>query len=146
MAVEPSHEFGGGAASSQILAGDAHPPIRLGAGGEADLVKVLAEVSQADVVSHLHIAEEPECLFLGDAVEHPRDVLDLLVIRGDAETYEAERSRETIEHVDLDVNIALLEKVVGGIKPGRPRPDDGHPEWVVRCPQFRRHERSCPVG
>ena len=119
---------------------------RLSAGGKADLMKVLAEVGQADVLSHLHIAEEPKRLFLGDAVEHPRDVLDLLVIRGDTKTHQAERSRETIEHVDLDVNVALLEKVVGGIKPSRPRSDDSHPEWVVRSPQFRRHERSSLAG
>ena len=111
VAVEPRHELGGGVASCEILAGDPHPPICFCADGKADLVKVLAEVGQADVFSHLHIAEEPESLLLGDAVEHPRDVLDLLVIRGDTKTHEAERSREAIEHVDLDVNIALLEKV-----------------------------------
>ena len=146
VAVEPRHEFGGGVASCEILAGDPHPPICLCAGGEADLVKVLAEVGQADVLSHLHIAVEPERLFLGDAVEHPRDILDLLVIRGDTKTHEAERSRETIEHVDLDMNVGLLEKGIGGIEPSRPRPDDSHPERVVRCPQFRRHERSWQVG
>ncbi len=60
MAVVPGHEFGGRVAPLQVLPGDAHAAVGLGAGGVEDLVIVLAQIVDGDVLSELDTAEEPE--------------------------------------------------------------------------------------
>jgi hypothetical protein len=75
------------------------------------------------VAPDLEVAEEAESGPLRDALERARDGLDVLVVGRDAETDEAPRRRQSVEQVDLDLEIAL-EQRVGRVEPGGPGPDD----------------------
>ena len=77
---------------------------------------------------HTHVAEKPEATVRCHLVVYLRYLLDLLVIRSDTEPDEAEWSRETIKHVDLCDQVALLEEMLGRIEPSRPRSHYGYTE------------------
>ena len=126
MAVVPADELRGGMAALQVLAGDAHPTVGLGARGVEDLVVVAAQILHAHVLAQLDPAEEPEAGQGGHLVEGGRDRLDLLVIGGHAAAHQAERGGQPIEHVDLDREVRLAEQLLRGIEPGGPCPDDRH--------------------
>ena len=68
---------------------------------------------------------------LGNAVKDPRYALDLLVIRGDSKTYESERSRQSIEHVDMNMNVVLLQEMRSRIESSRSGANNCCPERIV---------------
>ncbi len=142
MPVEPGHEVGRGVAAQEVLTRNAHAPVGLGSGGEADLVEARPQLVECDVTSDVHVPEEAKGVVHGDPVENAGHALDLLVVWGDAETDEPERRGEPVEHVHAHRDVALLEEPLGHVEAGWPRSDDRHPEGVVRCSQSRCHAHS----
>ena len=91
----------------------------------------LDQLTVLDVAPHLDIAEEAEARLERDPLERPRHRLDLRVIRCNPEAYEAPRSREALDHVDLDGNVGG-EQGAGGIEAGRTGSDDCDSEGAHR--------------
>src|SRR5262245_43312059 len=126
MGVVPADEGGCGMAAGQILAGDAELAVGLAADREDDRVVEPLELLDLDVVADLDVAEEAEavagCGFLVDA-DHR---LDLRVVGGDATADQPKGGREAVEQVDLGVQVAVLEDVLGGIEARGAGADDGY--------------------
>jgi hypothetical protein len=131
MAVVPGHELRGGVAALQILAGDAHAPVGLGARRVDDLVIVTPEIRRRQVPAELDAAEEPKARMRRHLVEGRGDGLDLLVIGRHAGADEAVRGGHAVEEVDLDGVALLLQQMVGGVEAGRARADDRDSERSV---------------
>ena len=131
MAVVPGDEFGGGVAALQILAGDAHAPVGLGARRVDDLVIVTPEIRRREIPAELDAAEEPKARMCGHLVEGRGDGLDLLVIGGHAGAHQAVRRGHAVEEIDLDDVGLLLQQMVGGVEAGGPRTDDGDSERSI---------------
>jgi hypothetical protein len=51
------------------------------------------------------------------------------VVGGDAAADQPERARQAVEEVDLGVQVAVLEDVLGGVEAGGARADDGDAKW-----------------
>jgi hypothetical protein len=83
----------------EVFTRDTQFPIGLGACGKAHLVVVTANIFQLDVFAIFDVAEESKRIIPGHSVEHAYDLLDFLVVRGDAVANQAERSWETFEHI-----------------------------------------------
>ena len=66
----------------------------------------------------------------------PSDVLDTLMVRRNAAPDQAEWSRKPVEHVNLDMQIRLLQQIIGCIEGGGTGANDGDAEWLIcgaRC-------------
>ena len=100
--VVPGDEVGRRVAAAEVLAGNAHAAVGLGARGVDDLMVVRPEVLERHVLPELDVAEEAEPGVRGRLVEGGRDVLDLLVVGRDAEADQPVRRRQAVEQVDLD--------------------------------------------
>ena len=124
MPVVPGDELRRGMAPAQVLAGNPHAPVGLGAGAIDDLVIVRLEVGERDVLSELDAAVETEARIRRDLVEGVGDELDLLVVGRDAQAHQSVRSRQPVEQVDLDHHLRVPEQMVGGVEAGRPGADD----------------------
>ena len=61
-------------------------------------------------------------------------VLDLRVVGRDPGADQAERGRQAVEHVDLEVELGMGEQGLGGVEAGRPGADDRDAERVVGGP------------
>mmetsp|Transcript_64103 Transcript_64103/g.202583 ORF Transcript_64103/g.202583 Transcript_64103/m.202583 type:complete len:464 (+) Transcript_64103:96-1487(+) len=99
VAVVPLHEGGRAHDALEVLAGNAQHPLALGPGADHDGVVGRAQCPKRQVPAQLHIAEEAEGGQGGDLRKVLDHVLDLGVVRGDAEAHEAEGRREPLEHV-----------------------------------------------
>ena len=117
-------------ATLEALTGDAQLPISLGACGKAHLVIVAAKIFQLDVFAVFDVAVKSKRVIAGHSVEHAHDLLDLLVVGGDAVTNQTERSWEALEHIDRYTSFQYLEQALGQIKCGRTRPDDGNSQGL----------------
>ena len=120
VGVVPADELGGRVAAGQMLAGDAHAPVRARADGVDDRVVVGRQVRVGQVAAHLDVAVEAELGVAGDLVVDARHRLDLLVVGRHAAAHEAERRGQAVVHVDLDHQVLLLLQVLGGVEAGRP--------------------------
>ncbi len=129
VGVVPADEGGGGVAAGQVLAGNAELAVGLAADREDDRVVEPLQLLDLDVVADLDVAEEAEALagrgFLVDA-DHR---LDLRVVGGDAAADQPEGGRQAVEQVDLGVQVAVLEDVLGGVEAGGAGADDGDAKW-----------------
>jgi hypothetical protein len=83
MAVVPADERDGRVAVGQVLAGDAHAPVGLGANGVDDLVVVALEVPVVEVDPEGDVPEQPHPGIGQDPLQHPGHRLDRLVVGGD---------------------------------------------------------------
>ena len=106
--VVPGDELRRRVAADEILAGNPHAPVRLGARAVDDLVIVPPEVVDGDVPPELDVAVEAELRIGRDLVERRGDRLDLLVVRRDASAHEAVRARQPVVEVDLDENFDVI--------------------------------------
>ena len=79
----------------------------------------------------LDVAEEAEAVARGGFFVDADDRLDLRVVGGDAAADQAEGGREAVEEVDLGVQVAVLEDVLGGVEAGGAGADDGDSKWVL---------------
>ena len=123
VAVVPGDELGRGMAPAQVLTGNPHAPVGLGAGAVHDLMVVGLEVGERHVLAELDAAEETEARIRRDLVEDVRDELDLLMVRRDAQAHQSVRSRQPIVQIDLD-DLRVPEQMIGGVEAGRPGADD----------------------
>ena len=126
VAVVPGDELGGRMAPLEILAGNPHAPVGLGAGGVDDLVVVPAEIGHRDVLAQLDAAVKAEPRVGRDLVEGGGDGLDLLMVGGDAGAHQPVGGRQAVDHVDLDHAAVLLQQMVGRVVAGRAGADDGN--------------------
>jgi len=124
VAVVPGDELGGGPGAGQVLAGDVHAPVGLGADGVDDRVVEAGEVGVVEVAAGLDVADEAEAGPLRDLLERARDGLDLRVVGRDAEPDEAPRGRQPLDHVDLDGLLGTEERA-GRVEAGGAGADDG---------------------
>ena len=131
MPVVPGDEFRGRMAAGEILAGNAHAPIGLGARRIDDLVVVPPEIRDGDVAAELDAAEEAKPRVRGDLVERAGDGLDLLVIGRHARAHEAVRRGHAIEQIDLGDDVLLLQQMIGRVEAGGPGADDCDSERLV---------------
>ena len=134
VGVVPADEGGGGVAAGQVLAGDPERAVGLAADREDDRVVEPFQLLDLDVVADLHVAEEAEALarrgFFVDAGHR----LDLRMVRRDAAADQPEGGGEAVEEVDLGVDVAVFEDVLGGVEAGRAGADDGDAKRVLRGP------------
>ena len=84
-----------------------------------------------EIAPDLDVAEEPEGGLLRDALVRARHRLQLRVVGGDAEPNETPRSRQPLDHVDLDRNVRV-EQRTSSVKPGRTGVDYGHTHGADR--------------
>jgi len=63
----------------------------------------------ADVFANADVAEEAEILFFGGAVVHFRDRFNFLMVGGNAVPYQSERGWQRFKHINLYIDIFLLE-------------------------------------
>jgi hypothetical protein len=54
------------------------------------------------------------------------------MVGGDAAADQPVGGRQAVEEVDLGVDVAVLEDVLGGVEAGRAGADDGDSKWVLR--------------
>ena len=113
MAVVPGDEVGGGVAARQVLPWDAERVAAARADRVHDDVVPVQQVGGRHVLDESDAAGEAERAVRGDLVEHPRDRLDLRMIRCHACANQAERRGEGIEEVDREVPI---QKHSGGVE------------------------------
>ena len=125
MAVVPGDELRGRMAARQVLTGDAHAAVGLGARRVDDLVIVAAQLGHGDVLAELDAAEEAEARMGGRLVERRSDGLDLLVVGRHARPYEPVRRRQAIEHVHLDDDVVAALQMLGNVEARRAGADDG---------------------
>ena len=125
VAVVPGDELGGRPRARQVLAGDAEPPVGLGADRVDDGVVERGELLVRDVAADLDVAEEAESRARGDLLEGTRDGLELGVVGSDAEPDEPPRRRQPLDHVDLDRRILAREQRGRRVERGRAGADDG---------------------
>jgi hypothetical protein len=118
-------------AAFEILAGDAHLAVGLGADGVDDLVVVAPELVAVEVAPDVYVAEEPHPWVLRRAVEDAHDGLDLLVVRRDAVANEPEGRWQAIEEVDAGLEPGLAEEAAGGVHPRGPGAHDGDPQGLL---------------
>src|SRR3954447_11473999 len=128
VGVVPADEGGGGVAAGQVLTGDAELAVGLAANGEDDCVVEPFEVFDLDVVADLDVAEEAEAVAGGGFLVDPDHRLDLRVVGSDAAAHQAKGRREAVEEVNLGVQVAVLEDVLGGIEAAGAGADDGDAE------------------
>ena len=76
-----------------------------------------------------------------DLVERRGHGLDLLVVGRDARAHESEGHRDAVEHVDLDDEPFLPEKLIGRIEAGGTGTDDRDPQRMLGGSRtlYRRH-------
>jgi hypothetical protein len=87
----------------------------LRANGVDDRVVELTELFVRHVSPDLDVAEKAEPGLLRDLLVDTGDVLELRVIRRDAEAHEAPRRRQPLEHVHLGA-LLRIEEVAGRIE------------------------------
>ena len=95
---------------------------RSGADRVDDDVVTLEQLGAGDVLAERDAAEEAEVLVRGGLLIDARHVLDLRVVRGDAEADEAERRRQLVDQVDVK---SCVQQLAGGVEAGRTGADDG---------------------
>src|SRR5215210_7758819 len=105
MAVVPGDELGGGPAARQVLAGDAHAPVCLGAHRVDDGVVARVQVLVGYVAPVLDVAVEAELRVRRGLLVDAADGLDVGVIRGDSAAHETPRRGQAVIDVDLDVQV-----------------------------------------
>jgi hypothetical protein len=132
MAVVPGDECGGRPGTGQILARDAEPAIGLGADRVDDRVVQAKELVVRDVPADLDVAEESKSGSRRRLLERPRDRLDVLVVGRDAESDEAMRRGQPIDHIHLDPRVVALQEGVGGVEASRAGADDGDTQRRTR--------------
>src|SRR5215218_2189441 len=125
VGVVPADEGGGGMAARQVLAGDAELAVGLAADREDDRVVEAFQLLHLDVVADLDVAEEAEALAGGGFFVDPDYRLDLRVVRRDAAAHQPERGGEAVEEVNLGMQVAVLEDVLGGVEAAGAGADDG---------------------
>src|SRR5262249_17932592 len=131
----------GGPRTRQILARDLEPAVRLRADGVDHRVEHAQQLLVRHVASDLHVPEEAEAVEAGRALESLRGGLELGMVRRDAPADEAPRGRQPLDQVDLDLEVAL-EQRVGGVEPGGPGPDDGNAKTHEGAPSPGRRRRA----
>ena len=95
-------------AAGEILARDTEPPVALAADREDDLVVARREIGDREVPAELDVAQEAHPRVERHALEHPHDLLDLRMVRRDAEAHQAVGRRQAIEQVDLQIGLRGL--------------------------------------
>ncbi len=124
-----------GVAARQVLAGDAEAPVALAADGNDDLIVVPPEVGDGEIAPQVDVAQEAHPRIQRDALEDSNDLLDLRMIRRDAESHQPVRRRQAIEEIDPEVGsggaAALGKQRRRGVETGRAGADDGNPERSV---------------
>src|SRR5215218_8193443 len=116
MAVVPADERDGWKAVEQILSRDAHTPIGLGTDGIDDLIVEPLQFLVMDVDTVGDVAEETNAGYR----------LDRLVIGRNTVTDQPERCWETVEDIDCQDEVRLLEKSFSGIDSGWSSANDGN--------------------
>jgi len=114
---------------------DAEAPIALGAGRDHHRIVVLAELLHGEVTPHGDVAEESEALVRGELLVDADHALQLLVIGGDPRPNQTVGSGKTIEDVDADGHVRLVEGL-RRIESRRSAPHDRHPERAFCCPEL----------
>ncbi len=134
VAVVPGDELGGGPAARQVLAGDAHATVGLGADRVDHRVVAGEKVVVGEVGAVVDVAVEAEFGVGGGLLVDAADGLDVGVVGGDAAAHEAPRSGEAVVDVDLDLEVRMglaLQEVSGRVEARRPGADDGHAQGAV---------------
>ena len=120
MAVVPGDELGGGPAAGQVLAGDAHAPVGLGADRVDHRVVAGEQVLVGDVGAVLDVAEEAELGVGRGLLVDAADRLDVGVVGRDAAAHEAPRGGQPVVDVDLHTGRDATCSSAGG-RPRRSR-------------------------
>ena len=118
MAVVPGDELEGRPRAGEVLGRDPEAPVGLRADGVDDGVVEIREVAVVQVAPDLHVADEAEPRLVRDALERPRDRLQLRMIGRHAEPHEPPGRRQPLEHVHLDRRVGV-EQRAGGVEAGR---------------------------
>lgn len=125
-----------GVAARQVLAGDAEAPVALAADGNDDLIVVPPEVGDGEIAPQVDVAQEAHPRIQRDALEDPNNLLDLRMIRRDANRtspYGVGRrwKKESNPEVGSGGAAALGKQRRRGVETGRAGADDGNPERAV---------------
>ena len=106
---------------------------------EAEAIHVMREVA-----AQFHVAVEAELGVLRGLLVDAADGLDVGVVRRHAGANEPPRSRQAVEHVDLDAQIGVrlgLQEMPGRVEARRPGTDDRHPQrMLIRADCHAAHE------
>jgi hypothetical protein len=132
MAVVPADERDGREAVGQVLSGDAHAPVGLGADGVDDLVVAPLELPVVEVDAVGDVAEVAHPGVGQGLVEDAGHRLDGLVVGRDTVADQPEGGREAVEDVDGQGQVVLAQEAFAGVEPGRAGADDGDPQRPVR--------------
>ncbi len=137
VAVVPGDELGGGPAAGQVLAGDAHAAVGLGADRVEDGVIAGQQVRVGDVRAVVDVAVEAELGMGGGLLVDAADGLDVGVVGRDAAAHEAPGGGKTVVDVDLHLEVGMrpaLQQVTGRVEARRARSDDGHAKRLLGSP------------
>ncbi len=132
VAVVPADEVGRGPTAGERFTGDAERPVGGRAGGVDDGVVALKQLLTRDVCPEFDVSEEAEARVQRGLLVDAHDGLDLGMVGRDAGAHEAVRRGQALEHVDVEV--AFLEQMAGGVEAGGTGADDGdaHGRGVVK--------------
>ncbi len=90
------------------------------------------QLLMGDVHAHLHVAVEAKALLGRRLLIHPRDRLDLRMVRRHPVAHQPPRRGQLVEHVDLDHALLVGQQLPGRVEARRSRADDRHAQWIVR--------------
>jgi hypothetical protein len=146
VAVVPGDELRSGPAPGEVLAGDAHAPIGLGADRVDDRVVAGVQVVVGELRAVLDVAEEAELGVRRGLLVDAADRLDVGVVRRHSAAHQAPRRGQAVVDVDLDVQVRMrlaLEEVPGSVEARRARSHDRDAQRLVRCAgRFHRTAQS----
>ena len=121
MAVDPADEAARGL--GQLFAGDAQPAVHRRAGRQRHGVIVAAQRVQRNVAPDLDAEMEPGRPLVERPPQHPGNGAGRFMVRRHAETHQAERLVQPLEHVDDGAPHGAGERI-RQIAACRPRSDD----------------------
>ena len=118
MTIIPANKRDSWKAIGQILTGDAHTPISLGTNSIDDLIVELLYFFMMDINTVCDIPEKMDSWIRQDFIKNADHRFDGLVIRRNTFADQSERSREAVEDINGQDDIAFLEKRFGSIESG----------------------------
>ena len=128
--VVPAHEVAGACPAGKGFTRDsqvAEPPAPHAVD---DRVEVGQQVVVPQIAPMLDVAVEGHARVGGNAVVHPGDALDRLVVGRHAASYETERRGQAVDERHLHGAGGLGEQVLAGIEPGGAGADDGNTKGI----------------
>src|SRR5215218_697385 len=136
MAVVPGHELGRGPAAGQVLAGDSHPPVGLGAHGIYHCVVAVGQLIMTHVATELDVAVEAELGMGRRLLVDPAHRLDVRMVRRHPAAHQSPWGRQAVVHVHLHAEIGVrlrLQQVARSIEAGRARAYDRDAQGILGC-------------